>query len=225
MSEQFEKWSAFYTEADAKILRYPNEPLARIVKGHYIPGLVKDYAGKKVLDIGFGHGNNLLFLHTLGMVLYGIEVQSEICAVVGDRLKKHGIESDLRQGTNQQIPFPDQMFDFLVSWDVLHYESTEDHLRQALAEYYRVLKPGGRLFLSTVAPESSVLRQARIVGPHRYQLSRDDDFRKGTIFFCCDRPAYLQTYLEERFQRVLVGRATDALFAETYDSFVATAIR
>ena len=62
MSYQFEKWLKFYTESDEKILRYPNEPLARIMKGNYIPGLDKNYKGKKDLDIGFGHGKIYFFL-------------------------------------------------------------------------------------------------------------------------------------------------------------------
>jgi len=225
MSNQFQKWSSFYTDADEKILRYPNEPLARIMKGSYIPGLKKDYKGKKVLDIGFGHGNNLLFLQTLGFEIFGIEVQKEICGLVMDRLKSYDIASDLRYGTNQKIPFDDNMFDALVSWDVLHYEGNDANYHLALKEYQRVLKPGGRLFLSTVAPKSSVLRNAKILEPHCYQLTREDDFRVGEVFFCCDEEAILQSYLSTYFMEILVGRATDELFAETYDSFIATALK
>ena len=76
-----------------------------------------------------------------------------------------GLESIIEQliyGTNQKIPFDDNMFDALVSWDVLHYEGNDANYHLALKEYQRVLKPGGRLFLSTVAPKSSVLRNAKI---------------------------------------------------------------
>jgi 2-polyprenyl-3-methyl-5-hydroxy-6-metoxy-1,4-benzoquinol methylase len=225
MSDPFGKWSSFYADADEKILRYPNEPLVRMIKGNYIPNLVKEYEGKKVLDIGFGHGNNLFFLSQQGFQLYGIEVQEEICSLVGDRLARQGISSDLRQGTNREIPFDNNMFDALVSWDVLHYEANEENLCLALQEYHRVLKPGGRLYLSTIAPQSSVLRQAEIIGSHRYQLSRGDDFRQGEVFFCCDFPEYLQYYLAPCFNNVYVGRSTDDLFAETYDSFVATGLK
>jgi len=225
MSDPFGKWSSFYANADEKMLRFPNEPLVRMIKGNYIPDVVKEYDGKKVLDIGFGHGNNLFFLSQQGFELYGIEVQEEICSLVSDRLERQSISSDLRRGTNRNIPFDDNMFDALVSWDVLHYEANEENICMALQEYHRVLKTGGRLYLSTIANKSSVLREAEIVGSHLYQLARGDDFRQGEVFFCCDTPEYLQHYLDPCFDQVYVGRSTDDLFEETYDSFVATGLK
>ncbi len=222
MGDQFEKWSTFYTEADEKILRYPNEPLARVMKGNYIPGLDKNYKGKKVLDIGFGHGNNLLFLNSLGFELYGTEVQEEICSLVMDRLKNYGISSDLRYGVNQELPFFDNMFDALVSWDVLHYEGQEENMHLALKEYIRVLVPGGRLFLSTIAPKSSVFRDAQQLEENRFLLGRDDDFRKGVTFFCCESRDTLKTLVSTHFKNVMIGRSTELLFAESYDSYVLT---
>ena len=225
MNDQFKKWSTFYTEADQKILRYPNEPLARVMKGDYIPDLNKNYKGKKVLDIGFGHGNNLLFLNTLGFELYGTEVQEEICLLVMDRLKSFGISSDLRYGINQELPFIDNMFEAVVSWDVLHYEAKEDNINLALKEYMRVLVPGGRLFLSTVAPKSSVLRDAQDLGENCFLLKREDDFRKGISFYCCESQEKLKTLVSTHFKNVMVGRSTERLFSETYDSYILTGIK
>ena len=136
MSHQFKKWEEFYSEADEKILRYPNEPLARIMKGNYIPGLDKNYKGKKVLDIGFGHGNNLLFLAQLGFQLYGIEVTPGIGEVVQKRLAQYGYSSTLCQGTNREIPFEHETFDAIVSWDVLHYEGSEENISEAISRAF-----------------------------------------------------------------------------------------
>ena len=61
MIQAHSKWKQFYVQQQRGML-YPNETLARFLKGTYFPAYMKSYAGKKVLDIGFGTGNNSMFL-------------------------------------------------------------------------------------------------------------------------------------------------------------------
>ena len=112
-----------------------------------------------------------------------------------------------------------------MSWDVIHYEAIDDNIRLSIKEYQRVIKPGGRFLLSTVAPESSVLRGAKMIRLHSYRIERGDDFRKGEVFFCFDSPDYIKNYFSPLFRDVQVGRSTDVLFKETVDSFVATGVK
>jgi 2-polyprenyl-3-methyl-5-hydroxy-6-metoxy-1,4-benzoquinol methylase len=59
--------------------QWPSETLVRIMKGNFIPNINLDYSGKKVLDVGCGNGNNLLFLGSLGLKLFGTEIEQSIC--------------------------------------------------------------------------------------------------------------------------------------------------
>ena len=142
-----------------------------------------------------------------------------------NRLKNYGISSDLRYGVNQKLPFIDNMFDVLVSWDVLHYEGQEKNIHLAIKEYMRVLTYGGRLFLSTIAPKSSVLLNSQKLKEKQFLLGRDDDFRKGVTFVCYETEDALKDVLSIYFKEVMVGRSTEMLFAESYDSYVLTGIK
>lgn len=226
-NESFNKWVEAYKTlaAGGTDLMWPSETLVRVFKGSYVPGLDRDYTGKKVIDVGFGNGNNLVFLATLGLSLHGSEVDSEICDMVNGKLGSLGQTADLRIGTNRAIPFDDDEFDFLVSWNVLHYEDNEADMRAAIKEYARVLKPGGRFFISTTGPEHLILKDGKTLGGHRYQIGRDDDFRKGQVFFYFDAPNYVKFYLSESFDDVLVGRTHDFLFTDTLDWFIATGVK
>jgi ubiquinone/menaquinone biosynthesis C-methylase UbiE len=204
---------------------WPSETLVRLFKGNYVLGLEKDYTGKKIIDIGFGGGNNLIFLASLGLSLYGTEVREEICETVRKKLARLDYEADLRVGTNRQLPFQDNEFDFLVSWNVLHYEDNEQAIREAIAQYCRVLKPGGRIFISTTGPEHLILRDSKTLGGHRYHIGRGDDFRKGEVFFYFDAPNYIRHYFSEYFSDILVGRTQDFLFSETLDWFIITGVK
>jgi len=46
MTDAFAQWGNFYSESDLN-LQHPSESLVRMMKGNYVPGLDKDYSGKK----------------------------------------------------------------------------------------------------------------------------------------------------------------------------------
>jgi SAM-dependent methyltransferase len=227
-NESFDKWAGYYGDVakSGEELLWPSETLVRLFKGSYVPGLDrKGYRGKSVLEVGHGNGNNLVLLGSLGLKLAGTEVDERICETTRERLAKFGLEADLKVGTNQALPFADGSFDYLVSWNVIHYEPTEEDMVRAIREYSRVLKPGGRFFLSTTGPEHMILQGARTVGKHRYQICREDDFRKGEIFFYFDEPRYVHAYFDPVFEDVLVGRTHDHMLTDTLDWFIVTGRR
>ena len=221
------EWANFYKKASAQGIElvWPSETLVRLFKGDYIPYIDKNYEGKKIIDVGFGMGNNLLFFGTLGMELYGVEVNQEIINIVENKLKKMGYNPILKVGSNRNIPFKDNEFDFLVSWNVLHYEDSESKILEALREYRRVLKPKGRIFVSTTGPRHKILKEAETLGNHLYKIKRKDDFRRGKIFFYFDACNYIHFYFSKYFSEVMVGRIYDFLFTETLDWFIVTGIK
>lgn len=223
MNKAFGKWQQFYCQKQLGLM-WPNETLIRFFKGKYMPGHLKSYENKKVLDIGFGTGNNLMFCGSLGMKLYGIEVLKDICCQGKERLKAMGYDADLRVGINSRIPFEDNLFDYIVSWDVIHYEGCEKNIQKAVKEYHRVLKPGGRVYLSTVAPQHTILKNSQTLGIHQYKIGLETDFRKGQTFFYFDAPQYIKFYFSEYFSDIAVGRVTLEYFSSVNDTFIVTAV-
>lgn len=199
---------------------WPCETLVRLFKGTYVPNLDRNHTGKKVLDVGCGGGNNLVFLASLGLELHGTEIDEAVCVQVRELLARLGHQADIRVGTNRSLPFPDGSFDYLVSWNVLHYEDNEADIEAGIQEYHRVLKPGGRFFLSTTGPEHKILIGGETLGGHRYRIGREDDFRKGQVYFYFDSPNYIRHYFSKLFPNVLVGRTHDELLTETLDWFI-----
>lgn len=227
MSDSAKRWAKHYVEtaSTAAELGWPSETLVRLFRGDYVPHMPRDFSGRRVLEVGFGNGNNTRFLATLGLAIAGTEIHDDICATIGSQLRAAGLEADLRVGTNRALPFESDRFDFLVSWNVLHYEGTEEGIRAGLREYARVLKPGGRLFLSTTGPEHKILNGAETLGGHRYRIGRRDDFRAGEVHFFFDAPNYVHHYFTETFGDVMVGRTHDHLFTATLDWWIVTAVK
>jgi 2-polyprenyl-3-methyl-5-hydroxy-6-metoxy-1,4-benzoquinol methylase len=218
-------WAEEYRQAteNSRQLSYPTETLVRLFKGDYVPGMPKAFEGLRLCDVSCGIGNNAFFFCDLGLTVFATEIHEEICAQVRRSAEASGRAIEVRIGTNRNLPFEDDFFDFLVSWNVLHYENTEADIRQGIAEYARVLRPGGRLFISTTGPEHKILTGAITVAPHIYEIRRDDDFRKGERFFYFDAPNYIHHYFDPVFTDVQVGRIQDNLFTETLDWWLVTA--
>ena len=99
-----------------------------------------------VLDFGCGDGKMVYAFRKLGYRAFGADIAApsgEVeCLIEAEGLRQPG-EQPLRviQAENYEIPFNNEHFDFVVSWDVM--EHVQDHA-QALSEINRVLKRGGR---------------------------------------------------------------------------------
>ena len=73
-------WTEHYGDSDdaTATQRWPAENLIRMLMGSYIPGLDREHAGRDVLDVGCGNGNNLVFLGATGMNLFGTEIDQGV---------------------------------------------------------------------------------------------------------------------------------------------------
>ncbi len=206
-------------------LAFPSETLIRLFRGDYLTGQLPQVEGKRLVDVGFGNGNNTAFFCSLGMDVHGVEIHPDICRQAAARFGEAGLKASFETGTNRELPYPDEHFDFLVSWNVLHYEGSEEGVVAGLREYARVLKPGGRLILSTTGPEHKILLNSETLGGHRYRIGRPGDFRQGQVHFFFDAPNYIDFYFGAHFAELKIGRIHDDLFRETLDWWLVTGVK
>jgi ubiquinone/menaquinone biosynthesis C-methylase UbiE len=115
--------------------------------------------GEKVLDVGCGTGNLTLaakkYVGASGSV-YGIDASPEMVVEARKKAKHSGLEAVFDLGLIEKLPYPDATFDVVISRLVIHH-LPDDLKRRGLAEIFRVLKPGGRLFLADFNPPANPL--------------------------------------------------------------------
>ena len=93
----------------------------------------------QVLEIAVGTGRNLPF-YPANVEITGIEISPAMLEIARQRAQSLGRQAELIVGDAQALPFPDQSFDTVVCTIALC--SIPDD-RQAIAEVWRVLRPGG----------------------------------------------------------------------------------
>ena len=94
----------------------------------------------QVLEIAIGTGRNLPF-YSADVEITGIEISPAMLEIARQRAQSLGCQVELVNGDAQALPFHDQRFDTVVCTIALCSIPDE---RQAVAEVWRVLRPGGR---------------------------------------------------------------------------------
>lgn len=110
-----------------------------------------------VLDVGAGYGYILRSMEQIGFIPHAIDVSNECVSF----LKDHGINSNIVDISTDIFPFNDQFFDYIVFTEVIEHLVFPNH---ALAEIFRVLKPGGRLLISTHNSFNLYMRLKYLIG-------------------------------------------------------------
>ncbi|MBX4189740.1 class I SAM-dependent methyltransferase [Candidatus Parcubacteria bacterium] len=107
--------------------------------------LIGGFGNKKILDIGAGSGRFMFECIERGYDATGIEIDSTKIESAQIQAHEKGIKLNLFKGIAEQLPFPDSSFDFVNVGEVI------EHVRdpkQVLVEIYRVLRPGGTVYIS-----------------------------------------------------------------------------
>lgn len=95
---------------------------------------------KKILEIGVGAGTDHLQWARAGAECYGIDLTEAGIETTKTRLALYGFTSNLQRADAEALPFPDEFFDVVYSWGVIHHS---EHPEQIIREIKRVLKPSG----------------------------------------------------------------------------------
>lgn len=157
-------------------------PMAKEIAGSRVMWL-NAYPNGRLLDVGCGNGNFLAVMKKLGWNVSGVEPDINAAMIAS----AHSLAPPIFIGTLEEASFIDNSFDAITAHHVI--EHTHDPI-SFLREAYRILKPGGRLVITTPNIESLGHRVFKrdwrgLEVPRHLQL-----FSPTTLRVCSDKIGY-----------------------------------
>lgn len=121
--------------------------------------------GHVVLDVGCGFGNIQPAICATGASVIGFDLSPGMAHEARQRAVRDSLDVQIVRASAEQIPLADGSVDHALASHMLYHVP---NIRRALAEMRRVVKPGGRVLMTTNAADHS----ARIQDWHA-QAARD----------------------------------------------------
>lgn len=133
---------------------------------------------KRILDVGCGNGNHVVFLAEQGYDVHGIDISEEAIEIATAWVAKQGLHAGLMVGDVEGLPFEAEYFDVVISHGVL------DHVpfikaKKAINEIKRVSREGAYLYLTLRSTWDSEFGRGEEVEKNTFVLQ--EGYEKGLI--------------------------------------------
>lgn len=220
-------WNDLYT--DTNEMAYPAEGVIRIFKGQF-PTLEmpQPMEGQSIIDVGCGDGRHIALFSALGLKCYGVEISDSIVNKVSSDLITLGIEAGISVGSNDNLPFPDNFSDYLLSWNSSYYMSHGKRDFSAhVQEFARVIKRGGWIVCSIPKETCFIYDKSEDAESPGYKIIRNDFFQKrnGEIMRSFSSTQEIKKEFEDYFKNFCFSDVHMDWFGLNYHWFVFVAQR
>lgn len=115
--------------------------------------------GIQVADIGCGAGVQCRLWAERGHQVYGADIDKTLIALARERAREAGLGIAFEVAPATALPWPDRSMDLCIASGLLEHVAD---WRACLAEFVRILKPGGALYISTTNVPCPVQNQFRL---------------------------------------------------------------
>jgi ubiquinone/menaquinone biosynthesis C-methylase UbiE len=174
----------YYDDFSARYEEQRGKPYHRFLDESEIAAARPYCEGKRVLEVGCGTGLVLEPLARMASFSAGIDLSSGMLG----KARQRGLAVARASATS--LPFADRGFDCVVSFKVLAHV---EHIRTAVAECARVVKPGGHMVLEFYN-KGSLRRMVKGLKPRQKVAAKTTDDQVYTRY---DSLADIRHYLPE----------------------------
>lgn len=119
--------------------------------------------GERVLDLATGTGWTSRLVARHGALVDGVDIAEALLETARARAVAEGLPIAYHLGDAEALPFDDAAFDAVVSTFGVMFVSRPE---AAAAELARVVRPGGRLALTTWTHDGNLLRMFQVMKPY-----------------------------------------------------------
>jgi ubiquinone/menaquinone biosynthesis C-methylase UbiE len=137
-------------------------------------------AGQRVMDLGCGTGTLAIMAKQAQpqAEVFGLDVDPEMLKVAQAKKNQEKLEVKFDVGFTNNLPYPDDFFDRVLSSIMIHHLKKPDKEKTA-QEIYRVLKPGGQLHIIDFGKPYTWY--GKLLGPFLHKFEEANDNIEGRL--------------------------------------------
>ncbi len=113
-----------------------------------LEALAESWRKGRLVNLGCGHGADFLPFIKYDFELYGVDYSGEMLRLAEQYARKFNFEVNLTLADVSCLPFDDNSFDYAISVATYHHLQTQEARKRAFQELYRILRPGGEVFIT-----------------------------------------------------------------------------
>ena len=167
-----ERWATPEGRADWLV---PHTAVAAVVP------MLKARGTQHVLDLGCGVGRHALLFAEHGFTVEAMDGATAGLDFARREAAARGLQLSLRQGDADVLPFADESFDYVLSWNVI-FHGTMGDVGRRLAEIWRILKPGGLYQGTMLSKRDTQFGRGGPVAPDTF--IRGSDVKAHPHYYC-----------------------------------------
>ena len=111
-------------------------------------------------------------------------------------------------------------FDVVVCTSLMSLLSTLDQMTALLCEFYRVLKPGGRIYIDINGIESEFAYYSKSLGNNQFEYCGRDGKSNPIVAYCPSRIEDFSEFVSMKFNILKTGLSEHCLFDFREQEFI-----
>ncbi len=116
--------------------------------------------GQRLLDVGCGSGQTAIPAARRGLHVTGIDIATNLVASARARAGEEGLEIRFDEGDAEDLPYKDASYDVAITLIGAMFAPRPE---QVAAEFARVVRPGGKLYMANWTPFGMPARMFKCV--------------------------------------------------------------
>lgn len=120
---------------------------------YYLENRWREKGFKNFLDIGCGKGRHSLYMAGAGFTVDAFDISIFAVSTLEKKAEALNYVMTLKVCDMHDMPYPDNSFDCALALSSINHTDTKG-FKKILKEIYRVLKPGGEVYLSLGSKDS-----------------------------------------------------------------------
>ena len=149
MRKKLNTWESIYSKYKNYRNNYPYDEVVTFIYQNR-----KNKKNMKILELGCGTGNNIIFFSEIGFEVYGIDMSKTAIEYCKKRLKEKKLKANIKVNKIEKYKFKKNYFDFIIDRSSLTCLS-QKQLPSTIKNVHASLKKGGIFFFTPHSDEST----------------------------------------------------------------------